>query len=133
MNGFLTLEAGNLTIALFFLVIAIIVATRPFVRPQVKKFILFTVVSVFVILIAGHYIVTTDRMAEVREAFTAGKEVECESRMNRKAAQSVIVSKKLGWQLKDDLFIHPEYVRPFHTARCIVKVRPKLDLKPPAK
>ena len=130
MNMFLKLEAGNLTIALFFLLIAIIVATRPFVRPAVKKFILFTVVAVFSLLIAGHYIITTERMADVKTAFTDGKEVECESRLNRKAAQSIVVSKKTGWRLEGDLFTNPNYERPFHTARCIVKVKPKLDIKP---
>ncbi|RUM68953.1 MAG: hypothetical protein DSZ05_00230 [Sulfurospirillum sp.] len=129
MKMFFTLEAGNLTIALFFLLIAIIVATRPFVRTQVKKFILFTVITVFAILIAGHYIITTGRMAEVKTAFAEGKEVECESRLNRKAAQSVVVSKKTGWKLEGDLFTNPNFTRTFHTARCIVKVKPKLDLK----
>lgn len=130
MNMFLQLEAGNLTIAFFFLLIAVIVATRPFVRPQVKKFVLFTVISVFTVLIVGHYIITTRRMAEVKTAFVNGKAVECESRLNRKAAQSVIVSKKLGWKIDGDLFVNPNYTRPFHTARCIVKVKPKLDIKP---
>lgn len=130
MNMFLQLEAGNLTIGLFFLLIAIIVATRSFVRPAVKKFILFTVIVVFTLLIAGHYLITTDRMASVKSAFAEGKEIECESRMNRKAAQSVVVSKKLGWSLEGDLFSNPNYERTFHSARCIVKVKPKLDLKP---
>ena len=130
MKMFLQLEAGNLTIALFFLLIAIIVATRPFVRPAVKKFILFTVIAVFSLLIAGHYIITTGRMADVKTAFANGKEVECESRLNRKAAQSVVVSKKTGWHLEGDLFTNPNYERVFHTARCIVKVKPKLDIKP---
>ena len=128
MNTFLQLEAGNLTIGLFFLAIAIIVATRPFVRPQVKRFILFTTVTVFTILIIGHYFVTTNRMASVKEAFAAGKKIECESRLNRKAAQSIIVSKALGWSLEGDLFTNPNYNRPFHAARCIVKVKPKLDI-----
>ena len=129
MRLFFELEAGNLTIALFFLAIAIIVATRPFVEAKVKRFILLTVVAVFTILIAGHYIVTTGRIAEVREAFDAGRDVECESRLNRKAAQSVVVNKKLGWRLEGELFTHPRYTRPFHAARCIVKVKPKLDLE----
>ncbi len=128
MNMFFKLEAGNLTIALFFLAIATIVATRPFVSAGVKKFILFTVITVFTILIAGHYIVTTGRMEEVKNAFESGKAVECESRMNRKAAQSVVVSKALGWQLEGDLFSNPNYTRTFHAARCIVKVKPKLDI-----
>ena len=129
MSEFLELEAGNLTIGLFFLLIATIVATRPFVRAQVKKFIFFTVIAVFTILVAGHYIITTNRMAGVKTAFSEGKAIECESRLNRKAAQSVIVSKKLGWILEDDEFSNPNYERSFHTARCIVKVKPKLDVK----
>ncbi len=127
MNLFLQLEGGNLTIALFFLLIAIFVATRPFVRPQVKRFILGTVILGFGILITGHYIVTMHRMEGVKKAFANGREVECESRMNRKAAQSVIVSKAYGWELHDDLFTHPEYTRPFHAARCILRL--KLDPK----
>jgi len=129
MKLFLQLEAGNLTIALFFLLIAIIVATRPFVRKQVKKFILFTVITVFTILIAGHYSITTGRMAEVKSAFDAGRKIECESRLNRKAAQSVIVSRDLGWRMEGDLFTHPGYTRSFHAARCIVKTKPKLDIR----
>ncbi len=128
MNTFLELEAGNLSIAFFFLVIAIIVATRPFVRSNVKKFVLFTTISVFALLIAGHYKITIDRMQSVKEAFEAGKEVECESRMNRKAAQSVIVSKKLGWKLENAEFSNPGYSRKFHSSRCILKVKPKIDL-----
>ncbi len=126
---FLELEAGNLTIGLFFLLIATIVGTRPFVRSGVKKFIFATVIAVFTILIAGHYIITTNRMESVKSAFGDGKKIECESRLNRKAAQSVIVSKKLGWKLEGDLFSNPNYERTFHTARCIVKVKPKLDIK----
>jgi hypothetical protein len=99
------------------------------VRTAVKRFILFTVVIVFTILIAGHYIITTDRMTAVKTAFADGKEIECESRMNRKAAQSVVVSKNLGWSLEGDIFSNPNYERTFHTARCIVKVKPKLNLK----
>ncbi len=129
MSEFLELEAGNLTIALFFLLIATIVATRPFVRSQVKKFIFFTVIVVFSILITGHYVITTNRMSDVKKAFSEGKAIECESRLNRKAAQSVVVRKNLGWILKGDEFSNPNYERVFHTARCIVKVKPKLKLK----
>lgn len=128
MSLFWQLEAGNLTIGLFFLLIAIIVATRPFVRPAVKKFVFFTTISVFTILIVGHYIITTNRIETVKAAFEEGKPVECESRLNRKAAQSVVVSKALGWKLDGMLFTNPNYTRPFHAARCILKVKPKLDL-----
>ncbi len=128
MNKFLVLEAGNLTVAAFFLAIAIVVATRPFVRKEVKRFILIATISIFTILIAGHYYITSKRISEVKSAFASGEKVECESRLNRKAAQSIVISKDLGWKLDGDLFINPNYSRPFHSARCIVKVKPKIDL-----
>ncbi len=121
MNSFLELEAGNLTIALFFLIIAVIVATRPFVGKKVKKFVLFTTITVFALIITAHYKITTDRMQSVKKAFEEGGEIECESRMNRKAAQSVIVSKKLGWKLENAEFSNPNYERVFHSSRCILK------------
>ena len=77
----------------------------------------------------SHYIMTTGRMAAVKSAFDAGRKIECESRLNRKAAQSVIVSKDLGWRMEGDLFTHPGYTRTFHAARCIVKTKPKLDIR----
>lgn len=49
--------------------------------------------------------------------------------IGRKAAQSVIVSKDLGWRMEGDLFTHPGYTRTFHAARCIVKTKPKLDIR----
>ena len=128
MNNFLELEAGNLTIALFFLIIAIFVSTRPFVKTQVKKFILFSTVTFFVLLIAGHYLITIDRMKSVKEVFKSGKEVECESRLNRKAAQSVTISKRLGWKLENGEFSNPLFSRKFHSSRCIVKVKPEFGL-----
>ena len=125
MSTFLELEGGNIAIALFFLLIALIVATREFVSKDVKKFVLFATIAVFTILIAGHYIMTTNRMQSVKKAFEEGKEVECESRANRKAAQSVMVSKKLGWVIKDSVFSNPDYERKFHSSRCILKLEIK--------
>ena len=60
-------------------------------------------------------------MAEVRTAFEQDKPILCESRMLRKVAQSVIIQKSKEWSMEGDLFVSPNYSRPFHSARCIVK------------
>jgi len=119
MNKFFILEGGNLTIAIFFLLIAIFISTRPFIRNGVKKFILFATIAMFSLLIAGHYMITSSRMAGVKKAFNEDKEVVCESRMNRKAAQSISIKKSNGWSLDGDVFTNPNYERVFHTSRCI--------------
>jgi hypothetical protein len=71
-------------------------------------------------MVVGHYWVTTKRMKEVERAFREGKAIICESRINRKGAQSIIIKKSLGWRLKEDYFVSDSYERPFFTARCIV-------------
>jgi hypothetical protein len=78
------------------------------------------VLLVSALLIGGHYAMTTSRMDDVRKAFRADKPVLCESRMLRKAAQSVVIQKSKGWRLEKDTFVSPAFVRPFHLARCIV-------------
>ncbi len=129
MHRFLTLEAGNLTIALFFIMIALIVVTRPFVAKGFKKGLFLSTLLIFSLLIFGHYQLTSSRMDGVIEAFESGKEVICENRMHRKASQGLMISKATNWSLKNDLFTNPLYIRPFDAARCIVKEVPKLDLK----
>jgi len=119
MNKFFILEGGNLTIAIFFLLIAIFISTRPFVRAGVKKFILFATIAMFSLLIIGHYFITNSRMDGVKKAFEQGKEIVCESRMNRKAAQSITIQKSTGWTLDGDVFKNPNFERVFHTSRCI--------------
>jgi hypothetical protein len=121
MGSFFILEGGNLTIALFFLLIALFISTRDFIRPAVKKFIFFATVVIFSLLIAGHYYITTARMAEVTKAYESNKDVVCENRVHRKAAQSQLINKELGWILDGDNFTNPKYNRVFHTSRCIEK------------
>jgi len=129
MNTFLELEAGNLTIAAFFIMIALIVATRPFVRASFKKGLLGVFVGFFVLIVGGHYYITTQRMEGVKSSFEEGKEIICENRMHRKASQGLVVSKVLDWRLEGDIFMNDLYNRGFHSARCIVKLVPKIDLK----
>ena len=129
MNTFFILEAGNLTIAAFFFLIAVIVATRPFVQMRVKKAIFIFVFGFFTFIIGGHYYITSERMASVKEAFSHGQEIVCENRMHRKAAQGIVISQKTLWSLEQDEFVNPDYNRGFHAARCIVKTKPVVDLE----
>ncbi len=119
MGSFFILEGGNLTIALFFILIAIFVSTREFIDKKARRFILFATIFGFLLLIMGHFIITTKRMDGVKKAFSEGKEVICENRLHRKAAQSIKIAKERGWSLDGDNFVNPIYNRPFHSSRCI--------------
>ena len=129
MNTFLVLEAGNLTIAAFFMIIAIIVVTRPFVKTGFKKVLSTTFILFFSFIIGGHYYITFQRMEEVKSSFLEGKEIVCENRMHRKAAQGIVISQKTSWSLDGDEFVNPDYNRGFHAARCIMKIAPVINLK----
>ncbi len=119
MNTFLTLEAGTLTIAAFFLGVAIFVATRPFMAPGAFRRIVIPTAIVLAALVGLHYKITSGRMDEVKAAFDDGAEVICENRSTRNGPPSIVISKKLGWTLEGDVFTNPEFSRPFHSARCI--------------
>jgi predicted membrane chloride channel (bestrophin family) len=121
MGKFLELEGGYLVIALIILLVTLFVGSRPMFKKGSAPKALLVVASVLAVFIGLHYKVTTDRMVEVKEAFLEGKIVICESRMQRKVAQSVDIAKSREWVLEGDLFISPNYSRSFHTARCIVK------------
>ncbi len=129
MNTFFILEAGNLTIAAFFFLIAVIVATRPFVGTSVKKAIFMFVIVFFTFIIGGHYYITSQRMESVKVAFSKGEDVVCENRMHRKAAQGIVINQKNAWRLADDEFVNADYNRGFHVARCIVKIKPVINLE----
>ncbi len=121
MEKFLELEGGYLVIAFVILAVTLFVTTRPFfTKSAIKKGMLS--VTLFLALAIGlHYKITTDRMAEVKLAFSEGKTVICESRATRKVAQSVDIDKSREWVLEGDIFSSPNYSRPFHSARCLVK------------
>jgi len=121
MGKFLELEGGYLVIALIILLVTLFVGSRPMFKKGSAPRALLVVGAVLAVFIGLHHKVTTDRMSEVKEAFSKGKVIICESRMQRKAAQSVDISKSREWVLEGDLFISPNYSRPFHTARCLVK------------
>jgi hypothetical protein len=121
MEKFFILEGGYLIIAALILLVTLFVTTRPFMSKGAPKKGLAYVTLVLAFFIGAHYYITTSRMAEVRSAFENGQDVICESRVLRKAAQSVIIKKSDNWQMDGDNFVSPNFSRPFHSARCIVK------------
>ena len=122
MQKFFILEGGYLLIGFFILGIALFVSTRPFMSKGAYKKGLMVTALVVAVFIGGHYSITTSRMNEVRSAFEQDRQIICESRMLRKAAQTVTVQKSKNWSLGDnDRFTSPNFARPFHSARCIVK------------
>ncbi len=121
MQKFFILEGGYLTIAAFILLVTLYVTTRPFMAKGAFKKGMIGVSLVLAFFIGAHYIITTSRMAKVKAAFEEGKPVLCESRLLRKAAQSIVVKKSNDWHIDGDNFVSPNFNRPFHTARCIVE------------
>jgi len=121
MQKFFILEGGYLVIAFIVILITLFVTTRPFMSKRSFKIGMITVPLILIFFIGSHYYVTTSRMAEVRSAFEQDKVVICESRMQRKVAQIVLVQKSNEWFMDGDNFASPNYTRVFHSARCIVK------------
>ena len=122
MMNFLQLEGGYLLIGLFALGVAIFVGTRPFISNgqawrKTVPFVLITMAG----FISAHFFVTTARMSDVKERFTKGGAVICESKAVRKVAQSIIIDPKQtkGWILIGDEFHSPQFTRAFHSARCL--------------
>ena len=121
MEKFLYLEGAYLILGGIILLITVFVSTRPFMAKGALKKGLFWVSLVLGIMIGAHYMITVNRMAEVKAAFEKDLPIICESRMLRKVAQTVDVQKSKEWSLEGDNFVSPHYARPFFTARCIVK------------
>ncbi len=121
MKNFFFLEGAYLILGVIILLITLFVGTRPFMSKGAWKRGLLWVSLVLAIMIGAHYKMTTSRMHEVKIAFEKDLPILCESRMQRKVAQTVTIQKSNEWSLKDDNFISPNYNRPFFAARCIVK------------
>jgi hypothetical protein len=119
---FFYLEGAYLILAALILLVTIFVTTRPFMPPNALKKGLLYVSMTLSLFIGAHFYTTTSRIAEVKKAFEEGKAILCESRMLRKMAQSIEIKKGIAqWEIEGDNFVSPNYSRPFHIARCIVK------------
>jgi len=123
IGKFFYLEGAYLILAAIILLVTLFVTTRPFMSPSAPKKGLTAVTLVLALFIGAHFWVTTSRIAAVKAAFNSGEPVLCESRMLRKMAQSIEIREGTAarWRIEDDNFVSPEYTRPFHIARCIVK------------
>jgi len=121
MQKFFILEGGYLVIGFIIILITLFVSTRPFMAKGSLKKGLISVTLFLSFFIGLHFYITTSRMAEVREAFNNNQSVLCESRMQRKVAQTVTVLKSNEWFMKGDNFTSPNYNREFHSARCVVE------------
>ncbi len=121
MENFFYLEGAYLILGGIILLITIFVTTRPFMSKGAVKRGVVGVTLVLAIFIGAHYKITTSRIAEVIEAFNNDKIIICESRMQRKVAQSVNIQRSNEWILENNNFISPNYSRAFFVARCIVK------------
>jgi len=121
MEKFLELEGGYLFIGFVILMVTLFVTTRPFMSKGSVQKGFISVVMFLTVAIGMHFKITTDRMSDVKLAFNKGQTIICESRAQRKVAQSVDVTKENEWLLEGDVFSSPNYSRVFHTARCLVK------------
>jgi len=119
MERFFELEIAYIVIGIFFLVVTAIVTTRDFMPKSAFKKGMSGVFAIFAIMISIHYFITTKRMNGVKEIFNEGKTIICENKMRRTISQSVLISKELGWKLDGDYFKNPDFIRDFHTARCV--------------
>ena len=121
MTNFFYLEGAYLILGAIILAITLFVGTRPFMSRGAAKRGLLWVTLVLAIFIGAHYRMTIQRMEAVKIAFQDDKEIICESRMQRKVAQTVTIQKSKDWYLEGDNFLSSNYARVFFTARCIVK------------
>ncbi len=121
MKNFFYLEGAYLILGGIILLVTAFVATRPFMSKGALKKGLGWVSLVIAVMVGAHYTITVNRMAEVKRAFEQNKPIICESRMQRKVAQTVTIVKSNEWYLEGDNFVSPNYTRPFFSARCIVQ------------
>ena len=121
LKNFFYLEGAYLILGGLILLVTAFVATRQFMSKGALKKGLGWVSLVIAVMVGAHYSLTVSRMEAVKAAFEQDKPIICESRMQRKVAQTVTIQKSNDWSLEGDNFISPNYSRPFFSARCIVQ------------
>jgi len=119
MELFFELEIVYIIIGIFFLVVTAFVTTRKFMPSVAFIRGMIGVFTIFAVMITAHFFITTKRMAGVKEIFNEGKTIICENKMQRTISRSVLISKELEWRLEGDYFKSDNYMRDFHTARCV--------------
>jgi hypothetical protein len=121
--GFFELEIGYMVMAAFFLAITAFVTTRPFMPKVAFKRGMLSMFIIMGFFIALHYNITMNRIEDNAKAFSEGKTILCENKGSMQGSQTVIITKKAGWSLKDGIFSNKEFVRDFHSARCTKELK----------
>jgi len=119
MPLFLELEIVYIVIGVFFLVVTAVVTTRSFMPKVAFMRGMISVFTIFAVMITAHYFFTTKRMDGVKEIFNEGGTIICENKMQRTISRSVLIAKELEWRLEGDYFKSDNFMRDFHTARCV--------------
>ncbi len=119
MQLFLELEIVYIVIGIFILSVTAVVTTRDFMPKGAFKKGMISVGIVVSMMVAFHYTITVKRMNGVEALFNVGETIICENKMQRTISKSVLLSQSLGWRLEDHLFKHDDYIRDFHTSRCV--------------
>ena len=119
MELFFELEIVYIVIGIFFLIVTTYVTTRDFMPKVAFMRGMIGVFTVFAIMITAHFFFTTKRMNGVKEIFNEGGTIICENKMQRTISRSVLISKELGWRIEGDTFESDNFMRGFHTARCV--------------
>lgn len=127
MELFFELEIVYIVIGIFILSVTAFVTTRDFVPRVAFKRGMISVSMFLITMISIHYFMTTTRMDGVKEIFNEGGTIICENKMQRTISQSVLISKDFEWRLEGDLFVSDNYVRDFHTSRCIDHIGDDLE------
>ena len=119
MELFFELEIVYIVIGIFILSVTAFVTTREFVPRVAFKRGMISVSMFLFTMISIHYFMTTTRMDGVKEIFNEGGTIILGNKMERTISQSVLISKAYELCLEGDLFVSDNYVRDFHTSRCI--------------
>ena len=119
MPLFLELEIVYIVIGVFFLIVTAFVTTRSFMPKVAFMRGMISVFTIFAVMITAHYFFTTKRMDGVKEIFNEGGTIICENKMQRTISRSVLIAKELEWRLEGDYFKSDNFMRDFHTARCV--------------
>lgn len=106
MQYFLQLEGPYIGIALFIMAVFFFIATRPFMSPLFMRRGLPFMVAFLSLAIGLHYVVTENRVAEVRAQYEKGFVIHCSERRSKTGDRSIEVAKGEIWRLDGDFFIN---------------------------
>lgn len=124
MGNFFAVELPYIVIALFVLCIFLFIATREFMPKVFMRRGLPGLVLFLSFSIGLHYVVSENRVKEVKEAFVSDGSVLCSDRRNKLGDRSTVIKKGTIWKLDGDFFVNMDGDK-FSIRQCIVSDEPK--------